>query len=94
MDWEKNYLYFYIMEIIKDQKITPESLLTLHIETDCQKDKDGKSIYGTGKILTNDEILLIVDYLNHLNIPLTTLTFSAGVNRYLNGKIIKDSLQL
>ena len=56
-------------------------------EIDCQKDKDGFAIIGTGRIVTEEEKRSIINYLKNKNIPLTNHTYSIAFKRYKNGNL-------
>lgn len=51
----------------------------------CKFDENGKVIPGTGFEISDADKLFIFDYLRKNNIPVTDLTYSAGLRRFKNG---------
>lgn len=62
-------------------------ILNSDVEVFCEKDKDGYSIPGTGRIITKEEKLYIIDFLKQNNIPLSTKTYNLAFKRYLIGNL-------
>jgi len=51
----------------------------------CKFDKNGKVIAGTGFEISDDDKIFVLEYLRQNNIPITDLTYAAGLRRFKNG---------
>lgn len=64
-----------------------EEILKINIELNCQKDKNGFPIIGTGELLTNKEKEKIVEYLKKHKIPLNAKNYKLLLKKYKEGTI-------
>lgn len=74
--------------VIFYDSINLKKLLDEKVEINCQKDKKGFPIPGTGKIITREEKQSIIDYLMENRVPLNSKTYDIALKRYLNGNLI------
>ena len=56
-------------------------------------DKWGKIIEGSGREITEEEKLFLIDYLHSNYIPVNRFTYKAALNRYLNGLLVKEDVK-
>lgn len=56
------------------------------IEFNCIKDKDGNTVLGTSRVITEAEKRAVINYIQSLGIPLTDRTYYAGIKRVGLGK--------
>ncbi len=56
-------------------------------EVDCKKDKNGFPIQGTGRIVTEEEKLSVMDFLRRNDVPLTSRTYNVAFRRYLKNQL-------
>lgn len=56
------------------------------IEFNCIKDKDGNTVLGTSRVITEAEKREVISYVQDLGIPLTDSTYYAGIKRVGLGK--------
>lgn len=54
-------------------------------EVDCDRNKDGDVIKGTGRIITREEKIKIMNYIKNLQIPLNMATYRSCFDRYTKG---------
>ena len=72
---------------LNNTKINKETIIKSHVEVNCEKDEFGMPIKGTGIILNEDEIALIIRFMETNNIPLYDMLFSIAVQRYINNTL-------
>ena len=77
-------------ERLKKSILTSKNSLNSNIEFDCKKDKDGFPIPGTGRRITDDEKLLIVNTFEKYNIPMHL--YNVAIDRIKNGVEVDDLL--
>ena len=51
---------------------------------DCKKDENGRLIPGTGKTISENEKIALIEYLVNNKIPLIEGTYDAGIKRIKN----------
>lgn len=64
-----------------------KEIMKLNIELNCQKDKNGFPIIGTGELLTNEEKELLVEYLKKRKIPQNAKNYKLLIKKYKEGTI-------
>lgn len=60
-------------------------ILSEIVEVECERDKNDNIIKGTGRIITRDEKVKIMDYIKSLNIPLNLASYRSAFDRYVKG---------
>ena len=64
-----------------------KQIIDTKVEINTKRDKSGFPIAGTGKIITNEEKKLVIEYILNHNMPLTTKMYSLAMKRYINGEL-------
>lgn len=62
-----------------------ELIMSEKVEVNCQKNKNGVIIPGTGEIFSNENKLKIIEYLKQNNIQVNRKTYTVAFRRYING---------
>ena len=84
---ERNLIYEFINKHYL--KMIPKySIIDTQYEINCQKDKNGLPIKGTGIIITNEEKELIINYLIANDIPISEEIYKVALKRYIEGPLI------
>lgn len=78
---------------IKERPLYVKATLEGIDEIDCQRDKNGFPISGTGRLITETEKLGIIDYLRKNNVPLTDRTYGVARKRYLNNQLFDSDIK-
>ena len=73
----KKYISNHQLVGLKDVSIK----LNERLEINCQKDKRGIFVRGTGKVISDDEKLAVINYILNKRIPLTDGTYESGLAR-------------
>ena len=71
--------------LLSEQEL--EQLYLTKTEIDTKKDKNGVPIPGTGRFIEDDEISMLLSYLEKNNIPITKSTYRAIFVKYINKNI-------
>lgn len=69
---------------MEDKELTPKDVsikLNERLEINCQKDKRGIFVRGTGKVISDEEKLAVINYILNKRIPLTDGTYESGLAR-------------
>lgn len=67
--------------------LSKHEILSCKTEVNGTLDERGFMIPGSGILITEEEANIIIDYLIEQDIPLTSKTYKAGINLYLNGEL-------
>lgn len=62
-----------------------ELIMSEKVEVNCQKNKNGVIIPGTGEIFSNENKLKLIEYLKENNIQINRKTYTVAFRRYING---------
>ena len=77
-------LKIFSQRYLEDKELTPKDVsikLNERLEINCQKDKRGIFVRGTGKVISDDEKLAVINYILNKRIPLTDGTYESGLAR-------------
>ena len=90
---EKKVLNKFLAPLRANVTMPKEKVLQLKLEFHSEKDKDGFPIKGTGIVVTEEELDLIVNYLTSHNIPLVNSIVNIAAREYVDGNLVIDTLQ-
>lgn len=80
----KRFLFIQKNSTLSNYPINIVAKLSSKEEYDCLKDENGKLIPGTGKIITEEQKIALIEYLKQNKIPLIEGTYNAGIKRIKN----------
>lgn len=65
-----------------------DNILSSNVEIFCEKDKYENPIPGTGRTITKEEKIYIIDFLKYNHVPFSTKTYNLAFKRYLTGNLV------
>ena len=73
--------------IIRLNNIMIRQIFSTHHEVNLLCDANGKVIPGSGRVITNEEKKMCLDYMMEMNYPLTSNIYQCILNGYINGEL-------
>jgi len=71
-----------------------DNIINSNIEVNLEKDENGLPISGTGRTLTKEELISIIDFLVDNNIPLYDIVLNVAIRRYANNTLDVTTRQI
>lgn len=69
-------------------------IFATHHEVNLLRDEKGYPIPGTGRVITNDEKKMILDYIVEQKYPLTNKIYNLLLKGYINGDLILENKEI
>lgn len=90
---EKTALSEFLAPFKYQVRFNKESFLKSYYEVNLQKDQDGNLIPGSGYVLSDEDKIAIIEFMEQNNMPKLDILLKTVINRYLDGTLPFNTLQ-
>ena len=67
-----------------------KDMFSIKYEINTLKDKNGMPIPGTGRVITNNEKRMMIDYIIQNNLPLRSKIYKLALSRYISNELVLE----